>query len=169
CSSPSSQVVDGSDSSSSFPARGAGPRLRRGLAGRYHRARLRSLQRESGALPPPGRGFVAASPSPLFSVETTRPPRFLGNPFVCMPRSSTPAGPLCQAIRLRWLPSAFATTSTPATTRLRGSITRPAHSLSTLRSAGHPTTTQDSLPARRPPLAGRDSHPLGSIMRFQLT
>jgi hypothetical protein len=29
----------------------------------------------------------------------------------------------------------------------RGSITRPAHSLSTLRSPGHPGTTQDSLPA----------------------
>jgi hypothetical protein len=35
----------------------------------------------------------------------------------------------------------------PRLALFRGSITRPMHSLSTLRSAGHPSTTQDSLPA----------------------
>src|SRR4051812_45637272 len=35
----------------------------------------------------------------------------------------------------------------PAKGIFRGSITRPVHSLSTLRSPGHPGSTQDSLPA----------------------
>jgi len=66
------------------------------------------------------------------------------------------------------LPSAPTTASAPATTSFRGSITRPARSLSTLRSQGHPCTTQDSLPADGPILAGRDFNPLGSIVKFPL-
>ncbi len=46
------------------------------------------------------------------------------------------------------LPSAVRTASALATIpSFRGSITRPTHSLSTLRSPGCPGTTQDSLPA----------------------
>ena len=46
------------------------------------------------------------------------------------------------------LPSATITASALATIlRFRGSITRPTHLLSTLRSPGYPGTTQDSLPA----------------------
>jgi hypothetical protein len=53
-------------------------------------------------------------------------------------------------------PSRDLSRSAPATGfQFRGSITRPACSLSTLRSVGHPTATQDSLPAGRPASAGR--------------
>ena len=45
------------------------------------------------------------------------------------------------------LPSVIITTSAPTTDPFRGSITRPAHSLSTLRSPDYSGTTQDSLPA----------------------
>jgi hypothetical protein len=46
--------------------------------------------------------------------------------------------------------------------RFRGSITRPAHSLSTLRRVGYPTATQDSLPDGWPALSGRELLPAGS-------
>lgn len=88
-------------------------------------------------------------------VEHHGPPRFLGNPNVYMPCSSTPA---------RWLvPGLFSTTVQPsavskssalAVRSFRGSITRPAHSLSTLRNAGYPFITQDSLPVGGQPLPG---------------
>jgi len=44
----------------------------------------------------------------------------------------------------------------------RGWITRPTHWLSTLRSAGHPNATQDSLPAGCPALTGRVLSPWDS-------
>ena len=44
-------------------------------------------------------------------------------------------------------PSTFSTASAPTIRFFRGSITRPVHSLSTLRRMDHSTTTQDSLPA----------------------
>ena len=50
---------------------------------------------------------------------------------------------------------------------LRGSITQPAHSLFTLRSAGYPNTTQNSLPGGQPTLPRRDFHPKGPNERFQ--
>jgi hypothetical protein len=49
----------------------------------------------------------------------------------------------------------------------RGSITRPAHSLFTLRSSGFPDTTQDSLPAGGP-LCRTGVEPAGSLVRFPL-
>ena len=55
----------------------------------------------------------------------------------------------------------------PGTMCFRGSITRPIRSLSTLRRAGRPNATQDSLPAAGLSLAGRDFHPLGSSLDFQ--
>lgn len=54
----------------------------------------------------------------------------------------------------------------PQQTVFRGSITRPTHSLSTLRSAGHPYATQDSLPAGGWPLPGGVRYPLGPLGRF---
>ena len=58
------------------------------------------------------------------------------------------------------LPSAIITTSAPTTNPLRGSITRPAHSLSTLRHQGHPwpRKTRFRLLAS---FAGRDWLPAG--------
>src|SRR5438552_508674 len=48
----------------------------------------------------------------------------------------------------------------------RGSIARPEHWLSTLRRMGHPTTTQDSLPAAGQALPGGIGYPQGSSERF---
>ena len=81
--------------------------------------------------------------------ETTRSPRFLENPSVhallpsdlgeiVTPGHSGPA----LLVGATMLSSAFHTASTPTTTSFRGSITRPARSLSTLRSHGHPSTSE---------------------------
>lgn len=61
---------------------------------RYHARRggFVSPGRSHGRTVRPG-VFVAGSPFRLLRVETTGPPRFLGNPGVSMPRSSTPVGP----------------------------------------------------------------------------
>src|SRR6516164_2824192 len=66
------------------------------------------------------------------------------------------------------LPSAKLTASAPAIPYFRGSITRPAHSLSTLRRMGHPTATQDSLPDGRPAFPGGIDYPLGPNEMFQV-
>ena len=51
--------------------------------------------------------------------------------------------------------SASLTASTPQASNIRGSITRPARSLCTLRSRGPPRTTQHSVPAGGQPWPGR--------------
>jgi len=51
----------------------------------------------------------------------------------------------------------------------RGSVTRPTHSLSTLRSKGHPGATQDSLPAGCLALTGRVLSPRDSSRSFRLS
>jgi hypothetical protein len=59
------------------------------------------------------------------------------------------------------------TTSAPTTNLFRGSITQPAHSLSTLHNMGYPNAAQDSLPAGGQPLPGGIGYPLGPTTRFQ--
>ena len=84
-----------------------------------------------------------------------------------MPRSSTPADRTTLAtVGRAILPSAQKTASAPRTVSFRGSITRPAHALCTLRSWGHPRTTQHSVPAGAYPLPGQDFHLLGSSRKF---
>src|SRR5207247_6517326 len=56
----------------------------------------------------------------------------------------------------------------PQHDKFRGSIPRPQHSLSTLRPAGCPARTQDSLPAAGSALPGGIGHPQGSFERFPL-
>ena len=93
----------------------------------------------------------------------------------------------CPALRPRWdrnvrpfgltllfgaavLPSAVSTASAPTTNSFRGSITRPARSLSTLRGHGHPCAAYDHARLATgwwPTLAGRDFNPLSSYMRFR--
>src|ERR1700733_7117536 len=101
--------------------------------------------------------------------------------------SQVPGDPLCTcpALRPRWtsvpgpcassrsstlvLPSANATASAP-TTIFRGSITRPTHSLSTLRSQGRPLGHARLASGWGQPCPGglRETHaPLGSVVRFQ--
>ena len=55
------------------------------------------------------------------------------------------------------LPRTSSSVPAPPMAAFRGSITRLARSLSTLRRAGHPTATQDSLPAGGWPLPGGTS------------
>lgn len=75
----------------------------------------------------------------LFSVEMTGPPRFLGDPHPYMPCSSTPAGSPRQALAaIRCCLPPIEQRRHPRLSQFRGSITRPAHSLSTLRSMGYP-------------------------------
>ena len=50
----------------------------------------------------------------------------------------------------------------------RGSITRPAHPLSTLRNAAHAVATQDSLPAGGPHPCRSGLEPAGCVVRFLL-
>jgi hypothetical protein len=52
--------------------------------------------------------------------------------------------------------------------QFRGSITRPAHSLFTLRKVDYSTATQDSLPDGRPTFPGGAGYPLGPNERFQV-
>ena len=87
-------------------------------------------------------------PYRIMHVETTGPPKFLENPLVPMPCSSTPAGPDASGHTMhRHGPRTGTTARTPAMKIFRGSIARPRHSLSTLRPPGRPGRTQDSLPA----------------------
>ena len=102
-------------------------------------------------------------------METVGSPRFLGNPcaraLLPGPRRDLHARPITA---FRCCLPRLAPRRLPQLRFLRGSIAQPAHLLSTLRSAGHPNTTQDLLPGGRPTLPGRDSHPLGFNERFQL-
>jgi hypothetical protein len=88
--------------------------------------------------------------------------------LACVPRSLTPADRSRLAFTARpMLPSAQKTTSAPHSLSFRGSITRPARPLCTLRSRGHPRTTQHSVPAGRYPFAGAGLSPAGFTRRFR--
>jgi hypothetical protein len=67
----------------------------------------------------------------------------------------------------RILPSANWTASASTLVLFRGSITRPACSLSTLRSRGYPPHHARLGPGCRPALPGEAGYPLGSYARFQ--
>lgn len=103
--------------------------------------------RRAGARRPRARALFTRCPRRRCRTETTGPPRFLGSPRGDVPWSSTPARPSCSATPARrcCLPRCPRRRLSRCT--FRGSIPRPAPSLSTLRRAGHPATTQDSLPA----------------------
>ncbi len=77
-----------------------------------------------------------------------------------MPCSSTPADRLHLAMTVHSMqPSARKTTSAPQSVSFRGSITRPASPLCTLRSRDHSRSTQHSVPVGGYPLPGQDFHP----------
>ena len=136
------------------------------LTGTIRRLRLLAPRRASlrllrSALPPlrplrsPGVGrfpedldhFYRGARAASSSVERTRPPRFLGDPCVHAPLSD-PGGPPSPG-HYRTGDGVFrlADSVDSALRYSRGSITRPARSLWTLRSRGHPRTTQHSIPA----------------------
>ncbi len=93
----------------------------------------------------------------------------------CVPWSYAPADPPAQGLRgrqpLRFAPSASPSehpdSSASATSPISEPSPRPTCSLSTLRRAGCPVATQDSLPADGLVLAGRDSNPLGRATWFR--
>jgi hypothetical protein len=105
-------------------------------------------------------------PSPLSSGGGDRASQVPGQPLVHMPCSSTPEGPL-ESGHHDSRDAAFRVLDRVGSLirKFRGSIARPAHSLSTLRRMGHPIATQDSLPAAGQ-LCRAGFNPLGSITRF---
>ena len=110
-----------------------------------------------------GQGLLTGIPNTGSSTETTGPPRFLEDPTVNVPRSSTPAESLRSATTARrcCLPP-LQRRRPPQSVQFRGSITRPAHSLSTLRRVSCLTATQDSLPDGWPAFPGGSWLPAGS-------
>ncbi len=101
--------------------------------------------------------------------RATGPPRFLKNPTMNVPCSSTPAGPLRSTnCRASMLPSAKLTASAPARTVISG-LNHTARSLAVYASQG-------GLPHRYarlasggwPALPGGVGYPLGSNERFQV-
>ncbi len=112
---------------------------------------------------PVSQGMVSSDPDQVFREDTVGPPRFLGFPHTYMPCSVTPVGP--RHLASRCLDAVFADLDeldSHVVGSFRGSIARPAHSLSTLRRMGCPIATQDSLPAGCPSVAGQDCGPAGN-------
>jgi hypothetical protein len=72
------------------------PRRFVSFASRYRRSPRVLLPRAQGATPV-GQGLFTGFPTPDSSTEATGPPRFLENPTMNVPCSSTPAGPLRSA------------------------------------------------------------------------
>src|SRR4051794_13276747 len=103
------------------------------------------------------RGVGGPVPEPELSVETAGSLRFLGNPCVPLPCSWTPVGPRapgpCGAST--W-PPLVSTPKAPAMIKVSG-LDHTALGLAVSASSWRsPDTTQDSLPAAWPSLAGRD-------------
>ncbi len=113
-----------------------------------------------------GLGLVTRCPSG-FTSEASGPPRFLDVPVAHMLRSRTPVESQRPGLLGRSMqPSAVVTASASTSTNSRGSLTQPARSLCTLRSAGYPHTTQHSVPAGGQPLPGGIRDPPGRTEGF---
>ena len=114
----------------------------------------------------PGRCF-GSRPTSLFARKALDLPGSWGT-SACVPRSSTPVEPPRQVfLGASVLPSVIRTTSASTIRISRGSIPRPACSLSTLRSQGCPCATQDSLPAGDQPCRTGFYPPQDPSRRFQ--
>jgi hypothetical protein len=126
-----------------------------------------SLPRPQGATAA-GLGLFTGSPKPVSLTETTGPPRFLEDPAMNVPCSSTPAGPLRSATTaLRCCLSLFGRRRTPATFRISG-LNHTARALAVYASqSGLPTAAQDSLPDRWPAFPGGTDYPLGPNEGFR--
>jgi len=138
------------------------------FAWRYRSLRSRFAPVGGRAQPPQARGFFyPAVPRAGHRAETAGPPRFLGNPTVHMPCSSTPVGPPRQAFStLRCcLPPLLPRRLPPLP--LSG-LNRTACPLAVYASQpGSPLPTQDSLPTAGQALPGGTAYPLGSLAGFQ--
>ena len=113
------------------------------------------LRSPSDGRTPRGPGPFCAAPAPLLPRWRRRDLPGLGDPCAHAPLpdpGGAPApGPFGTGVGV------FRSTDgvDPARIYFRGSITRPARSLCTLRSRGHPRTTQHSVPAGGQPWPGR--------------
>ena len=95
-----------------------------------------------------GLGFGLRSPDRLTKNGDDQASRVPGEPFCTHALLSDPGGTRYDSPSLRRTSRgrhAQINYRLPLDSVFRGSITRPTHSLSTLRSAGHPDATQDSL------------------------
>ena len=115
-------------------------------------------------------GCSPESPKPGFLDGDDRTSQVPGGPHYERALLFDPGGTTALGhYRALVLSSAIWTASTPAISAFRGSITRPAHSLSTLRRVGCPTAAQDSLPDSWPTFPGGTDYPLGPNERFQVS
>ena len=117
-----------------------------------------------------GPGVIHRIPQSRFIDGNDRTSQVPGGPRYERAVLSDPGGTSALGhCRASVLSSAKWTTSTPNDyQKFRGSIARPAHSLSTLRRVGYPTTTQDSLSGGWPALPGGTGYPPGPNERFQV-
>ena len=122
------------------------------------------------ALPAPGQGFGLPAPLPAFQVRRQQDlPSSRQTLSMHALLTSDPGGTGAPGhSALAMLPSAPDTASAPTNSRFRGSITRPASSLSTLRSGGYPNATQDSLPGGGQPYPS-GTRPAGSVRKVSKT
>lgn len=116
----------------------------------------------------PGLGFDQRSPDRILSMETARSPRFLGNPEVRMPRSTTPVD--LGVLPFGHLDVAFRGADSVGSTFL-GDFGVESHGLRTscLRFAATSrlVSAQDSVPVNGQFLPGRSGYLLGSEQGFQ--
>ena len=135
------------------------------FAWRYHAA---ALFAPAGVGRSPGRDCCLSRPSvPHLRWRRRDLPGSWATP-ACMPRSPTPAEPHApDHLGAAMVPSALVTASASAMfTDFVAQSRSLQGSLCTLRSRGHPRSTQHSVPAGRSTLAGQDSHLLGRIEGF---
>jgi len=137
------------------------------FAWRYRPCTLCSLPRLR--VRPPRSRACCRGALPGLRMEDAGSPRFLGDPDAYALRSSTPAGLQRQALSAPPCGLPFRKRRRPPqSSSYRGSITQLARSLCTLRSTGHPDTTQHSVPAGGQPLPGRIGYLPGRYERFLL-
>ncbi len=137
------------------------------FATRYPTLRLSFRSRRSST---PNRGPGAHTPVPssgwLTRGNDSGSPRFLENPFVPLPCSSTPAGPSSQAVRDVGTAPAVPTTKAPTMRFLSGLHSTASGLTVYASSSGSPHPTQNSLPAAGPALPVGIGYPKGSSERF---
>ena len=140
------------------------------FAWRYRRCAHCWLPRGEGTFARgPGRVDLPA-PTRRLSAETMGSPRFLGVPWYGYAVVHVPGrAPAPGQYGVGVLSPLGTTATTSATRTFRGSIPRPSHSLSTLRSARCRDTTQDSLPAGGQPLPGGIRTRRAPFRRFQVS
>ena len=115
----------------------------------------------------PGIGSTGCSLSGGLRVETTVPPKFLGNPNVSAPRSLTPLGSPALLASTRQLLPARSPNGTTSGLAVSG-LDHAAHSLPVYASQRlSPMPPRKTRFQRSPTLLGGSAYPLGFNVRFQ--